>query len=329
MKALNFEQIKTLVHGAARVEEGDGKISFFRFTEEQQELYKSVYTDFYNKSFSTSGIYLEFDTDSENLAFSVEVTPASSRRYFTHSIFKDGVRIGELSGDIGSAEKVNQSKEFKLGKGKKRIRILFPWSVASRLTSLCLDDNASFSGTQKDFKMLVIGDSITQGYDASRPEIAYSLQITDHFNAEALNKGIAGEQFFGRFASIKEEFEPDLITVAYGTNDWRHGSFERFTRECRAFFENLRKNYPDVLIIAITPLWRVDIDNPQVIGKPLSFIADYIRDIAKTVPKMKVIEGFDLIPHNAEHFQTDGVHPVDSGFMHYGKNLLKELTEII
>ena len=45
MKALNFEQIKNLVHGAARVEEGDGKVSFFRFTEAQQELYRSVCTD--------------------------------------------------------------------------------------------------------------------------------------------------------------------------------------------------------------------------------------------------------------------------------------------
>ena len=45
MKALSFEQIEKLAHGVARVEEGDGKISFFRFTKEQQELYKNVCTE--------------------------------------------------------------------------------------------------------------------------------------------------------------------------------------------------------------------------------------------------------------------------------------------
>ena len=73
MKALSFEQIEKLAHGVARVEEGDGKISFFRFTKEQQDLYKNVCTDFFIKSFSTSGISLEFDTDSENLSLSVLV----------------------------------------------------------------------------------------------------------------------------------------------------------------------------------------------------------------------------------------------------------------
>jgi len=31
MQKLNFEHVKKIVHGAARIEEGDGKISFFRF----------------------------------------------------------------------------------------------------------------------------------------------------------------------------------------------------------------------------------------------------------------------------------------------------------
>ena len=46
----------------------------------------------------------------------------------------------------------------------------------------------------------------------------------------------------------KEDFQPDLITVAYGTNDWRHGTKARFEKECKGFFHNLRNSYPDTKI---------------------------------------------------------------------------------
>lgn len=328
MKALNLTQIKNLVHGAVKTEEGDGKISFFRFTKEQQELYKSVCDDFYKKSFSTSGISLEFETDSESLGLSVSVSPASSRTYFTHSLYINDERVDELSGNIGDSENVTFKKFFNIGSGLKKVTILFPWSVASSLISLELDDRASVFSVEKTRRILMIGDSITQGYDASSPEKAYSVQIARRANVEAVNKGIAGEQFFGRFAALRDNFEPDLITVAYGTNDWRHGTKTRFTRECKAFFENLRQSYPDKPIVAITPLWRVDIDNAQEIGEPLSFITEYIKEVAKAVPDMIVIDGIDLIPHDAKLYQTDGVHPLDAGFENYSKNLWAELERL-
>ena len=325
MKKLNFEQIKKIVHGAARIEEGDGKISFFRFTKEQQELYKNVCTDFYMKSFSTSGISLEFDTDSKNLSLSVLVDKGSSRSFFTHSIFVNGNRIGELSGNIGDNQNVPFNGTFQLGDGMKRVKILFPWSVASSVQSLELDDNSKVIPVEKKCNLLMLGDSITQGYDAMIPENAYAIKIAESFDAEARNKGIAGEQFFAKLTLEKEDFKPDIITVAYGTNDWRHGTKTRFERECKGFFHNLRNSYPNTKIYAITPIWRVDIDNEQQIGEPLRYIADFIKQVATEISDMVVIDGIDLVPHDSKYYQTDGVHPIDSGFEHYANNLWKKL----
>ena len=329
MTALNFEQIKKLVHGAARIEEGDGKISFFRFTKAQQELYKTTTEDFYTKTFATAGITLEFETDSENLELSVSVSKGSSRSFFTHSIFVNGNRIDELSGDIGEAEKLSFSKAFNLGKGMKTVRILFPWSVASSLLSLKLDDNAKVVPVNKEVKLLMLGDSITQGYDSMIPENSYATQVMTCLNAEARNKGIAGEQFFPALVLQPEDFKPDLITVAYGTNDWRHGTKENFEQACLAFFVNLRSSYPNVPIIALTPLWRVDIDTDYEFGQPLNYVSSHINLVAKQVDNMTVINCIDYIPHNPRLFQTDGVHPIDAGFMHYGNNLIKELENKI
>ena len=101
MQKLNFEQIKKLVHGVAQAEEGDGKISFFRFNKEQRELYKTVSTDFYLKALSTSCITLEFETNSENLLLDVVINPATSRSFFTHSIFVNGEKYDEVMKEWG------------------------------------------------------------------------------------------------------------------------------------------------------------------------------------------------------------------------------------
>ena len=331
MTALTFEQIKKIVRGAALVEEGDGKISFFRFTKEQQELYYASCKDFYMKSFATAGISLEFNTDSNSMRLAVSVSRGSSRTYFTHSVLIDGKPFDELSGDIGEGENVPFKKTFSLPEGVKKVRIQFPWSVASSLVALELDDGAMAVPVHKKRKILMFGDSITQGYDASRPELTYAVRLADFLSAEAINKGIAGEQFYGRLATLNDDFTPDLITVAYGTNDWRHGTKERFLRECTAFFKNLRETYPDTKIIALTPLWRVDIENEQAIGEPLSYVTKFIKQVVRETPNAVSIDCINLIPHRPKHYQTDGVHPIDSGFENYANNLIahKHILNIV
>lgn len=321
-RRLNIDEIKQIVHGVARIEEVDGKIVFYRFTKEQQELYKGVSEDFYIKTFATSGVSLEFDTDSEYLGLSVSVSRGSTRYFFTHSILVNGNRIGELSGEIGEdAANVTFSKEFQLESGMKRVRIAFPWSVASCLVALELDEGAKIIPVEKNLKMLMFGDSITQGYDAMQPENAYAVKIAELLNAEARNKGIGAERFFAKLALMKDNMEPDIITVAYGTNDWSGSAKEEFEEACREFYTNLRYTYPNAKIIALAPAWRVGINKERPMGEPLKYIGEYMEKLSENISNMTVIDCIDFIPHEAENFRKDGVHPVDEGFKHYGKNL--------
>ena len=319
---LKLEQIKQIAHGLARVEAVDGRMELCRFTKEQQELYKGVSNDFYVKSCSTSGVSLEFDTDSEYLGLSVSICEGSSRYFFTHSIFVDGERIGDLSGEIASgAEHVPFEKEFQLGIGIKRVRIVFPWSVASSLVALELDKDAKIMPVKKRCRMLMFGDSITQGYDAMAPEHAYAVKIATLMNAEARNKGIGGERFRASLALLEEDFEPDVIMVAYGTNDWANCKKIVFEEACKEFYINLRSTYPDAKIIALAPVWRSDIQDENSEGVPISYVAKYMNHISESISDMTVIDCVDFIPHEVEYFQTDGVHPIDIGFECYAKNL--------
>lgn len=326
MQQLTLEQIKQIAFGVANVKEADGKMVFNRFTEEQQELYKTISDDFYMKSFSTSGVSLEFHTNSEFLGLSVAISSGSSRRFFTHSIFVNGSRTDELSGKIEAGTKDTLfCKQFQLGAGDKKVRIAFPWSVNSKLVSLELDEGAFISPVSKDIKMLMFGDSITQGYDASRPENAYAVKLAEYLNADARNKGIGGECFRAEMALLKEDIKPDVITVAYGTNDWGKRTKEEFERECKGFYTNLRKNYPCAKIFAFTPIWRADIDEEKAIHEPLSYISEYIKGVAKALENITVIDCADFVPHRLEYYQTDGLHPIDAGFSCYVESLWKTI----
>ena len=324
---LTTEQIRSIAIGATAADERDGLLLLCRFTPEQRALYRETSDDFYMKSHSTAGVRLEFDTDSERLELAVAVSPGSSRlKTSVHSVFVDDERIGELPVSLELDQKdVPYSGAFALGKGTKRVKIVFPWSMSSRIASLSLDDGATVTPVAKDRRMIIFGDSITQGYDASKPEKSYASILADALNANAVNKGIGGEKFFPELATLADDFDPDIITVAYGTNDWSKREKDELDELCAAFYQNLAKTYPHAKIFAIAPLWRPDIFTK---GKdyPLTHVAEYLREVAVGIPNMTVIDAMDFIPHDDVCF-SDNVHPNDEGFVHYATHLLKALEE--
>ena len=81
--------------------------------------------------------------------------------------------------------------------------------------------------------MIMFGDSITHGYDALNPSFSYANRLADLLNADFVNKGIGGERFFPTLAQLKDDIEPDYITVAYGTNDWAHSPKEVFDKNSK------------------------------------------------------------------------------------------------
>ena len=275
---LTFEQIKQITVGAAYVEENEVGVGFHRFTKEQEDAYKSYSDDFYKKCFAPAGVRIELVTDSEWLDLSVEITP-SSRSFFSHPIYVNKNLIGEL------AEKTNNgifSQKFPLGTGEKTVAIYFPWTVHSRLIGLSLDDGAKVEPVKKDHRMIMFGDSITQGYSASNPALSYASQVADALCANAINKGIGGEVFFPTLSMLPDECNPDIITVAYGTNDWSRGNLAVFEENSNAFFKNLSTLYPNAKIFALAPTWRSNYEKKDR-GYDFSHIAEHYINISKTI----------------------------------------------
>ena len=68
--------------------------------------------------------------------------------------------------------------------------------------------------------LVFIGDSITQGMDARGPASAYAVQLARVLDVELLNQGVGGHIFDLDALDDELPYHPDIITIAYGTNDW-------------------------------------------------------------------------------------------------------------
>ena len=209
----------------------------------------------------------------------------------------------------------------------KRVKIRLPWAASSQIRKLSLDDGAVLIPVQKEKTILFFGDSITQGYDSALPENSYASRLTDHLDWNAVNKAIGGEIFFPELAATAEDFTPDLISVAYGTNDWGRCSYEELESNCRSFYRNLRNTYPHTKIVVLAPIWRIGIDREEC-ACPFPQLAKLLQDTAEEIGNTVFIDCFEFVPGEEACFSFDFLHPSDEGFRHYADALISHYEAI-
>lgn len=331
---LNLEQIRAAACGAVQVTEEKNGFWLHRFTEAQEKLYIARKNE--DKTRIPVGIALSFRTDSRTLTLSAVTEQTSSRWFFAFDVSVNGAYIGSMDNYCDRAlppvyagtqlPHGEFTKTFDLGEGEKTVRIQLPYSAKVLVSEVTLEEGSSFVPVKRPKKLLCFGDSITQGYDALHPSRTYTSRLADMLDAEQYNKGVGGERFIPELARLPEEFVPDCITVAYGTNDWGKMSAEDFTANCRAFFENLRATYPDTPVFAVTPVWRADLDTERPMG-PFGELHRIIAETADSLPQVYVVDGRGLIPPETSLFGDGRLHPADEGFAHFAENLYAAMTE--
>ncbi len=332
---LNFEQIKSITQGAVYFSKEEKGFQSHRMNKEEEALYIS--TKFKDKAFASSNIQAVFKTDADKLILKADIAIGSSRSYFCFDIYVDG----EFTAAFKNFEYQDMSLpytqidcplgdfswELPLKKGEKEIRIVFPFGSRVMISEFSLENATYIEPVKRSKVMLMYGDSITQGYDSLSPSCAYAVQLSHMLDAEAFNKAIGGEMFNSSLAGIKNDIEPNYITVAYGTNDWSNLSQEELEENCRGFYKNLKGNYPDAKIFAITPIWRADFEGERQF--PFFGVYDTINKVCEEIGGITVINGFDFIPHEKELYADLRLHPTNEGFDHYAKNLYNEIRKYI
>ncbi|MFC8129811.1 GDSL-type esterase/lipase family protein [Streptomyces sp. NPDC057302] len=162
-------------------------------------------------------------------------------------------------------------------------------------------------------RWLVHGDSIAEGWSASRPHLAWPALAGRALGLETVNLGYAGAAR-GEPASAEQlaSLDADLLTVAFGTNCWSRTphSAGLLYETTRAFLALVRRGHPDVPLLVVSPVIRPDAETtPNALGATL-------QDLRNAVERAALDAKADLLPGggllHAGHL-VDGVHPGDEG----------------
>lgn len=218
----------------------------------------------------------------------------------------------------------------------------------------------------KNIKANFLGDSITEGCGASSPDKVFHALIKEKYGLkEARNYGLGGTRI-ARQSEIKDPDNPrdkdfilraesmdkdaDLIVVFGGTNDYGNGqaplgeitdsTMFTFYGALRVLCVNLIKQYPDAMIVFITPLHRWNEDGglgtwkpDGVVQHPLKDYAKAIRDVCEqfSIPVLDMFGkgGMPINVHEyAVQYTTDALHPNDEGHKILASKLGKFLENL-
>ena len=214
----------------------------------------------------------------------------------------------------------------------------------------------------KGTKINFLGDSITEGVGTTAPENTFCMLIEQEYEAICQNYGIGGtriarqhtptceawdKDFFSRVADM--DSDADIVVVFGGTNDFGHGDAplgtmsdrtpDTFYGALHTLYTELLEKFPESPIVVITPLHRLNEDNPKGDGnKPqnvgtLKTYVEIIREVAEyySLPLLDLYKESGLqpkVPIINEKYFVDGLHPNNEGHKVIARKIAKFLETL-
>ncbi len=314
---------------AIEVKEYEDGVMPLRFTQKQLDVYgaKAI---FQIRSHCPAGVYLDFYTDASfvEMEFVIE---SNIRNWMTMDIHVDGCFVDSWRTALDDHKSHERMIcHFPLGHSDlRRVSIYLSQYVQLKIVDIRFSEGAVVESVPRyDKNLLCLGDSITQGAEAIHPSSSYPVLLSQYLDMNLLNQGVGGYYFDADSLDEHLPYKPDLITVAYGTNDWGlSGSLAEFHDKCASYFAKLHAIYPFVPKFVITPLWRSDVSTDRNAGT-LFDIIHTIRGIAGATPNVTLINGMELVPHLGKFFgpqEVTKLHPNDEGFARMAMQLAKRI----
>lgn len=323
---LNHTEIAKLVTNCLTVKKREnGRTEFIRMTDKQMEIYDRTK---FPGAHCDPCMCFDFLYDGQIIAFEFFPIYKTSRNFLSFDLYADDTMVHSLF-TYADAEGERQFFYKFPTKEKRRIRLFLPFSVGIELWSFTLDDGSHYEPTPTEGrkKILFLGDSITHGYDTHYTSMSYAATVARHYDAVCLNQAVGGYIFNADMIDEALPFDPDAITVAYGTNDWgRYGADEEKYREAaKSYIDKLCTLYADKHIFGLLPVWRADEDRrPE--RMPFEKVYTILRECYAAHPNVTIIEGSELVP-NLRPFYTDGLHPNTIGQHVYGLNVIEAMEK--
>ena len=319
---LTGKTLSKFMKGACYYEIKNGYFIPYRYSKAQIEYMADESYDYgwrFRALFS-GGIRLEFKSNTRTISFDYKASDVHERAN-TIDLYVDNV----LTSVYTIGECLKGSVKFTLPEGEKKITIYYPCESRLEIKNFTIDGTYK-AIKDKGEKLLIIGDSITQGAGPQIGSASYLNTLTRKTSYNILGQGVGGYRYEAKDLMKIDGFEPDKIIVFLGTNYYEESCLERgydYEKAVIEFYERLSSIYGKTPVISITPLWR----NNNVNMERLKWWIEAIKNACKKHENVSVIDGFELVPNVDECF-SDKIHPNAYGSEYLANNLIKYMKAI-
>ncbi|MBE7025003.1 MAG: SGNH/GDSL hydrolase family protein [Ruminococcaceae bacterium] len=310
--------MKTYFIGCTSVLEEDGFLVPSRLTEAQMKAV-SRREAYLKCAGCTAGTGIGAVTAATQVSFSYSITNRVRPNAYVDILIDGVLQAAEnLTEDSGVATLLLP------GTGERTVQLMFPHLARLRVKDVQWNAPVRPIPKKEQF-WLFFGDSITQGMHSAHPAITYPRLAATYAGCDYINMGICGGKFSAEDID-RVDREPDIITVAFGTNDWRQAEDkESFRQSVEAYLVRLTEVFSCRHIFGILPTWRNDADAVYG-GMTFTEMREIIRKEYEKYSFIRVLDGMRLVPP-LEDFYGDhqpAVHLNESGFLHFAAALVRE-----
>ncbi len=315
-----MKDYRTIFHNCLSVQLEDGVYFPVRFTQKLFQFYKDTgVAQFPARAVQTAGITLEFLTSDPDIDFDFFFT-CFAREWITFDVYENDRFMTTLKfPDHTEKGHFHYQKHFE---EQSKIVIYMPATADTHFEHFSFDFEPVEAPAKK---YMALGCSITQGMEAIYPSITYTNIVKRHLHADLLNLGIGGFVYDPGSLDPELPFDPDIITVTYGTNDAAgNDTLDVLSRKISAYMKTLKDIYPNKAVNVITPIWRKEYEEDPAFRLRADHIRSYIEDAAQA-QGFHLIDGMAAVPHSESFFKDRFLHPNDLGFALYGLYVIQNL----
>lgn len=289
----------------------------------------------------TAGVVVELETDSTRIAVEVRLDPQPKG---TVSALADVARhahapAGPLDGvsvDVDDEhlpltqpdgrDLVEARLDRPRGTGPRprpragnrhRVRVWLP-CLTSCAVRRVIGDGTLIEPVAPRGTLLVLGDSIAQGYVCCDPARSWPALVAGRLGLDVLNQGVGGQVFQpGSLADLAEVVSPDAVVVEFGAN-YRFEPCQEgaVARDVRSYLREVRDAWPEAPLWALTPAPHLEDVYPTHPRSCAQAVPSLIRSAAASLDApARVVEGETLLDADAlPRLLADGSdHPGPEG----------------
>lgn len=299
------------------LEVNKGKLGYFgvRFLEKQLSYLKKMGKHYEIRSLCGASIYLEFINKNKEIEIKFNANNYA-RENFCVDIYKNDIFLESKYFGKNIQSGVLKIKDIILG---NKYTVFFPNTCSWYIEEIKGEIEASCEKTSK--RVLILGDSISQGMETLNPSITYVNLLRKIKKWNILNQGVGGMEFESLVLEKMKKFNPELIIVALGTNDvLKNDNIEIKFKEIEEYFEKIKEIYRTQEIVIITPI--------PILNEKYKENYEKIQQKLKKIGlknKYKIINGEELIIKNKKFYYDKEIHPNELGFTTMALNLINKL----